>query len=63
MCEFRVYLKINGELREVARGVVKAVVEDRAVKLITLFGEVKRVDDAAIEFVDVPNERLILAKL
>lgn len=63
MCEFRVYLKTNGELREVAKGVVKAVMENRVVKLITLFGEVKKIDDAAIELVDVPNERLILAKL
>lgn len=63
MCEFRVYLKANGELKEVARGVVKAVVENKAVKLITLLGEVKKIDDAAIESVDVPNERLILSKL
>lgn len=57
------YLKANGELKEVARGVVKAVVENKAVKLITLLGEVKKIDDAAIESVDVPNERLILSKL
>ncbi|MDH5816339.1 MAG: CooT family nickel-binding protein [Candidatus Nezhaarchaeota archaeon] len=63
MCEFRVYLKADGELREVARGVVKAMVEGKAVKLITLFGEVKEVSDVAIESVDVPNERMILAKL
>ncbi|MEM4576044.1 MAG: CooT family nickel-binding protein [Candidatus Nezhaarchaeales archaeon] len=63
MCEFRVYLKTNSELREVASGVVKAVVEGRTVKLITSFGEVKKVDSATIESVDVPNEKLILIKL
>lgn len=63
MCEFKVYLRANGELKEVARGVVKAVVEDGVVTLITLFGEVKKINDAAIETVDVPNERMILTRL
>jgi len=58
-----VYLKANGELREVAKGVVKAMVEGKVVKLITLFGEVKEVGNAFIESVDVPNERMILTKL
>lgn len=63
MCEFRVYLKVDDELKEVTRGVVKAVVEGRTVKLITSFGEIKKVDGATIESVDVSNEKLILTKL
>lgn len=55
-------MKINGGLKEVAKGVVKAVVENKTVKLITLLGEVKEINNATIESVDVPNERLILVR-
>jgi predicted RNA-binding protein len=62
MCEFRVYLKSGGKVEEIAEGVVKAVVDGGAVKLITLLGEVKEVAGAIIESVDVSSERLILTK-
>ena len=62
MCEFVVYLKSGDEVKEVAKGVIKAVVENQAVKLITLLGEVTMVENAAIESVDVPNEKLILVR-
>ena len=62
MCEFRVYLRSGDKVEEVAEGVVKALVSGEVVRLITLLGEVKEIADATIESVDVPNERLVLAK-
>jgi len=62
MCEFRVYLRSGDKIEEVAEGVVKALVDGEVVRLITLLGEVKEIAGAMIESVDVPNERLILAK-
>jgi len=62
MCEFRVYLRSGDEVKEVAEGVVKAFVDGEVVRLITLFGEVMEVASAMIESVDVPNEKLVLAK-
>jgi predicted RNA-binding protein len=62
MCEFRVYLKSDDKVEEVAEGVVKAVVDGGVVRLITLLGEIREVADAIIESVDVPNERLVLVK-
>jgi predicted RNA-binding protein len=62
MCEFRVYLKAGDKVEEVAKGVVKVVVNNGVVRLITLFGEVREVTGAMIESVDVPNEKLVLVK-
>jgi len=62
MCEFRVYLRSGDKVEEVAEGVVKALVSGEVVRLITLLGEVKEIAGATIESVDVPNERLVLAK-
>jgi predicted RNA-binding protein len=62
MCEFRVYLRSGDKVEEVAKGVVKAVVDGGVVKLITLLGEVREVTCAMIESVDVPNEKLVLVK-
>ncbi|MCC6042243.1 MAG: CooT family nickel-binding protein [Candidatus Verstraetearchaeota archaeon] len=62
MCEFRVYLRSDDKVEEVAEGVVKAVVDGGVVRLITLLGEIREVADAIIESVDVPNERLVLVK-
>jgi len=62
MCEFRVYLRSGDEVKEVAEGVVKAVVDGEVVRLITLLGEVREIASAMIESVDVPNEKLVLVK-
>jgi predicted RNA-binding protein len=62
MCEFRVYLRSDDKVEEVAEGVVKAVVDGGVVRLITLLGEIREVADAIIESVDVPNEKLVLVK-
>ncbi|MCS7139482.1 MAG: CooT family nickel-binding protein [Candidatus Nezhaarchaeota archaeon] len=63
MCEFKVYTRVEGKLEEVARGVVKAMMEGKSIKLITILGEVKKIDGVIIESVDVPNERMVLVKL
>jgi len=63
MCEFKVYLRSRDELKEVARGVIKAVTDGKNIKLISLLGDVMTIEGAAIESVDVPNEKLILVKL
>ncbi|RLF10302.1 MAG: hypothetical protein DRJ68_01380 [Thermoprotei archaeon] len=62
MCEFTVYLRLKDELRVVAKSVVKAITDGLDVKLISLLGNVVTVEGAAIESVDVPNEKLILVK-
>jgi len=56
-------LRSRDELKEVAKGVVKAITDGKDVKLITLLGDMTIIENAAIESVDVPNEKLILVKL
>jgi len=62
MCEFRVYLRSGDKIEEVAEGVVKALVDGKVVRLITLLGEVREIAGAMIESVDVPNEKLVLTR-
>lgn len=62
MCEFDVTLKDEGESSKVTDGIVYAKAEKGSIVLRNILGQEVRVDESAIEEVDVDAEKLVLIR-
>jgi predicted RNA-binding protein len=60
VCEFRVFLRKNGQDDVVAEDIVYAKVEAGSIVLKNVLGAPVKIDDVSILEVDVETERLVL---
>jgi predicted RNA-binding protein len=63
MCEFKVYILENGEMKKIAEEIIKAKLENGYIELNDILGSSKKVENALIEEINVSKESLTLKKV
>jgi len=62
MCEFKVYVLENGEMKKIAEEIIKAKLKNGYIELNDILGLSKKVENVLIEEINVNNESLLLKK-
>lgn len=63
MCESKVYVKKDGDLELVISDVVSLIPKENGFRFIDISGKVYEIYDAAIEYIDFVEHKVVLRKL
>lgn len=62
MCEFKIYIKDEGETKIVVENIVSLIPKENGFILIDISGKRYEVDNSSIEYIDFLNHKVVLKR-